>query len=164
MKEIAILIAEGFEDVELIATIDHLTRNDIRFKLFSIDGNKYEKGSYFAFVNTIPFKLEEVLKCDALFIPGGKAVSKFKKFKPCVNIINKFNDMKKGVFAICAAPLLLENAGILKNVKFTAWPGLELKNSTGNEVEVDKNIITGRDYLSTLKFAEEVVKYFKKLD
>ncbi|CAM9144350.1 DJ-1/PfpI family protein [Mycoplasma todarodis] len=162
MKNIAILVADGFEDTELIGAIDYWTRENIDFELISIQNKTEVRGSYFAKVDTKPISEISFDDFENLFIPGGKSTSLFKKYQETTNILLDFNGKNKGIFAICAAPSLLFDAGILKNHSFTCWPGLELKKSTNTECEVDKNIITGRDYLSTMTFAKEVAKFIKK--
>ncbi len=162
MKNIAILVADGFEDTELIGAIDFWTREGITFDLISIQNKKEVKGSYFAKIDTIPIDEINLNNFENLFIPGGKSGELFLKFKRTSDIILDFYNKNKGVFAICAAPLLFYNANILKNKLFTCWPGLNLKDSTNSEFEIDGNIITGRDYLATIPFAKEVAKYIKK--
>ncbi len=163
MKKIAILVATGFEDVELIGAIDHWKRAGIEFDIFSIEDKDFVEGSFFAGVNTKRYNLEEILSYGALFIPGGKAKKIFDRFKDTKKIITEFNDNNKSIFAICAAPDLLYKSGILKGKTFTCWPGLGLNDSSGEEVEECQNVVTGRDYLSTMHFAEIVVKHLKKL-
>ncbi len=162
MKNIAILIADGFEDLELIGAIDHWKRAGISFEILSIDNQKETKGSFFSRVDSKPLKGVDLNSFDALFIPGGKGKERFDKFDGINSIINDFNNKSKGVFAICAAPDILYKAKILKGKKFTCWPGLNLPESTGNPFEVDGNIITGKDYLSTLEFAQAVVEFIQK--
>ncbi|WP_168380684.1 DJ-1/PfpI family protein [Mycoplasma todarodis] len=162
MKNIAILVADGFEDTELIGAIDFWTREEIDFDLISIHNKKEVKGSYFAKIDTIPIDGINFDNYEHLFIPGGKSGVHFQNFNRTTEIILDFYNKNKGVFAICAAPLLLHQANILKDKTFTCWPGLNLPKSTNSECEISGNVITGRDYLSTISFAKEVSKYIKK--
>ncbi len=162
MEKMAILLAEGFEDTELIGAIDFWTREEIEFELISIHNKKQLKGSYYAMVDTTPINEVSFDNFDHLFIPGGQSTIHFKEYENSTKIILDFYNKGKGVFAICAAPSLLCQAGVLKNKKFTSWPGLKLKESTGSPVEIDNNVITGRDYLATMEFAKEVSIYIKK--
>ncbi|NQZ29000.1 MAG: DJ-1/PfpI family protein [Mycoplasmatales bacterium] len=162
MKNIAILIADGFEDTELIGAIDLWTRENINFELISIQ-NKFEvKGSYYAKVDAKPISEINFDDFENLFIPGGKSTNLFKEYQETNNILLDFYNKNKGIFTICAAPSLLFDVGILKNHSFTCWTGLELPGSTNSEYEVDGNIVTGRDYLTTMIFAKEVAKFIKK--
>ena len=162
MEKIAILLADGFEDTELIGAIDFWTREKIDFELISIHNKNQVKGSYRAIVDTTPIKEIVLDEFDHLFIPGGKSTHHFEEYEDTKKIILNFYKSRKGVFAICAAPSLLCQAGILEGKKFTSWPGLKLSESTGSTVEIDSNIITGRDYLATMEFAKEVARYIKK--
>jgi protein deglycase len=61
------------------------------------------------------------------------------------------------IAAICAAPMVLANVGILQGKRVTCFPGTESKMKgaicTGNAVEVDGNIITGKAAGAAMKFS-----------
>ena len=65
------------------------------------------------------------------------------------------------IAAICAGPSILGNIGLLKNIKYTCYPGFEDDSFEGfymnNSVSHDKNIITGRAMASTIEFAREII-------
>ena len=65
--------------------------------------------------------------------------------------------------AICAAPLVLDTAGILEGKKFTCYPSIEEKINNGTfseeKVVVDGNIITSRGVGTAIPFALAIVKY-----
>ena len=69
--------------------------------------------------------------------------------------------------AICIAPAILTNAGILKNKSVTGWSGIEndLKvagaNFTGGKVETDNNVITASGPDATKDFGQAIVDYLK---
>jgi 4-methyl-5(b-hydroxyethyl)-thiazole monophosphate biosynthesis len=85
--------------------------------------------------------------------------------------IIKFNEHGKMVAAICAAPLVLGSAGILKGKKATCFPGTEPQligaTCTGNAIEVDGNITTGKRpgvaLAFSLKLAEHLVGRSKQM-
>ena len=96
-------------------------------------------------------------------MPGGSGFKILNQSNDLKKIIKEFNKDKKLISAICAAPQVLVDAGIIQEQKITSYPGYaEVPNRTNEKFEVDQNIITGRDFQSTIQFANEIVKYLKK--
>ena len=64
------------------------------------------------------------------------------------SLIKEANDKAKIISAICAAPIVLDHAGLLKDKSYTAYPGFSEKIKDGTykdeNIVVDKNIITGK--------------------
>lgn len=85
---------------------------------------------------------------DAILFVGGPGVYDYFEDKTVLGLAKKFYKAGKIVSAICAAPTILANAGLLKGVKATCFPSqaanLKEKGAhyTGNPVEVDGLIIT----------------------
>ena len=80
-------------------------------------------------------------------------------------MVKYFNENNKYIGAICAAPIVLDRAGIVKNKKLTSYPSDEyknlLKNSGANYVEdivmVDNNLITSRGPATVMEFAYKII-------
>lgn len=163
MKKIIIPVQTKYEDTELITTLNVLDRNEIKFYLWSPEGEVQVKGNRVAIVDTHEELPHDMETFDGIFFPGGPAVNDLVNYDEILHMAKKFNDDKKIVAAICAGPEVLEKAGILENVKYTAYPGhCEGSNKTNDSVTVDGNIITGRDYESTIEFANKLVELIKK--
>lgn len=102
---------------------------------------------------------------DFVIVPGGKYVKNVIDRDVHIKEILKFFHQKgKMVAAICAGPRFLGQAGILKGVNFTAFPGSEKDAPEGiyhKEVKAmtDGNVITGRSAGAVYEFAYEIVKY-----
>jgi len=105
---------------------------------------------------------------DAIFFVGGPGASVYFNDTFVHNLVKLFLNAKKIVSAICSAPRILANAGILKGKNATVFPDGEddlIKggaNYTGNNVEIDGNIITGNGPQSAKEFAETLVKMLNK--
>lgn len=161
MKKVLIPLISNFEATELITTINVLKRNNIDYFIWSIEGIDLIHSNREALVIASSiFPQNESF--DALFIPGGPGVKELEEYDEIYEIISNFNKSKKIIATICAAPKLLHKIGLLDNKKFTSFPGLKLNNSTGSSVEIDGNIITGRDYSVTQEFAEKLVYSLNK--
>ena len=101
-----------------------------------------------------------------IVLPGGMpgAINLNKHSGLRKQILN-FNDEGKQLGAICAAPLVIGNLGILKNKNVTCYPGFEneLKGAktTNRLVEVSDHIITGKGAGVAIEFALKIVEIFK---
>lgn len=159
MNRIAIMVSTGYEDIELIAVIDMLQRADIKYDLISSENLSSVKGSCNAIVETIHINNFDFSQYTSIFIPGGPAVENLINNKKVLNIVTKFNLSKKYIYAICAAPSILNKLKILEKVKHTAYPGYEYKPTFINKAVVkDKNIITGSGPGAAMMFALKIIE------
>ena len=164
MKRGLVLLANGFEDTEGIATIDCLKRVGIELDIVSVmDTNTIITQCK----NTLVLD-KNVTECstsdyDFLFIPGGGAVINYLiKQNSISNIILDFSCENKLIATICAAPMLVGKLGLFENRKFTCYPGCEVGikgKYTGDATTVSDNFITGKSMGHSIEFALEIVKY-----
>lgn len=166
IKNIALHLAEGFEEIEAISIIDVLRRADFNVSVISVTGKKEVTSKQNVTVTADQlFENVDYKKIDMIVLPGGMPGAKnLKEHEGLREKILKFNKKDKPIGAICAAPMVLGNLGILKNKNATCFPGFEdeLKgaNLTGNDVEVDGKIITGKGAGVAIKFALQIVEFF----
>lgn len=156
-----ILLADYFEDVEAICTIDMLRRASIEIDLVSITGKKELLTQ--SNIKIYSDKLIEDIDLDDysfVILPGGKATFKTHlESKITERVLKHFYDKKELIGAICAAPMVL--AKYLKGKKFTCFPSCEDVIDgiyTSNKVEVVDNIITSKAAGTTFEFAYEIIK------
>ena len=166
MKGLMIL-ANGFEDVEAIATIDVLKRAQVDLTVATLHdkdivvtshNNQLVIDTYLKDLNYVDY--------DFLIIPGGQAVFKeLDENKLVDEIVNDFCSKKKLVCAICAAPLLIGKHGYLQDLEYTCFPGCNEKIIGGNLVNETvvhcQNIITARSMYYTCDFALEIISTVK---
>ena len=97
-----------------------------------------------------------------LILPGGKkGVENLKKNKDVLNLVRFFFlTPGKEVHAICAAPSILGELGLLKDRHYTCFPGFEGKEGTYTKegVTKDGNLITGKSMGYTIPFALAIVE------
>lgn len=161
-----ILLANYFEDVEALITIDMLRRANIQIELVSLtnDLNVVTQSNIkmIADVNYQDIKLNEY---DFLIIPGGKAVMTTHYEHPFTkDAVNYFYSHNKLIASICAAPSVLGRFGMLDNKKYTCFPSFENYMPLGihmkdDKVIVDGNIITSKAAGTTFEFSYEIIKY-----
>lgn len=159
MNNIAVFVATEFEDVELIASLDIFKRANISYTLFSVENLPEVKGKYEAIVKTKSMEEFDINDFSGLFLPGGPGHLKLKQSSVLLEIIKEFKNQNKVISAICAAPDVLIEAGVINEEVITSYPGhAKVKNNSGEEVEITGNLVTGRDFKATINFAEKVVE------
>lgn len=166
---IAVLIADGFEEIEALTPVDMLRRAKADVKTVAI-GSKIAVGSHgIPIVCDMTKEEVELDKVTAVVLPGGMPGSLNLDACPFTDVILE-SVLKRGgrVAAICAAPLVLGRRGLLEGKRATCFPGFEeeLKGATvtGLDVVTDGNITTGRGMTVSLPFSEELVKLFTVKD
>lgn len=155
-KLVAILVEEGFEEVELIAPRQALTDAGARTHVISpnhgvVKGwNHTDWGGHMS-VDT-PLDEADVDEYDALLLPGGVMNPDKLRINPAaLEFVRAFFDAGKPVAAICHAPWTLINAGVVEGRTLTSYPTLrtDLENAGANwvdqEVVVDNGLVTSRN-------------------
>jgi len=167
MKKIAVHLAEGFEEIEAVNIIDVLRRADLNVTVVSVSEKLEVKGSHGIKIiadqlfNAVNYEL-----IDMIILPGGMpgAVNLQENLGLREQILN-FNENKKLLGAICAAPLVFGNLGILKNKNATCYPGFENQLHgaivTQENIEVADNIITAKGAGVAIDFALKIVEILK---
>ncbi len=165
-----IILANGFEDVEGIATIDLLRRANVPLTCATV-GHSLDITT--SLKNHLHFDalLEDidVSNYDFLILPGGPAVFKVLDQNPLVNkTIQYFCNQQKLVCAICAAPHLIGKFGYFKDLMYTCFPGCNQEIHEGTYVDKpvvhSKNFITARSMYYTCDFALEIISTVKGND
>jgi|WetSurMetagenome_2_1015567.scaffolds.fasta_scaffold369967_1 protein deglycase len=164
MKKILIYLADGFEEIEAITPVDVLRRAGCEVKTVSVSQKKEvtSRRGVIVLADQL-FSGADHEHADMIILPGGQPGSdNLNNHAGLKKLIVQFHQQGKMIGAICAAPLVLGSAGILKGRKVTCFPGTEPKltgaTCNGNEVEVDENIITGKGPGVALKFSLKIVE------
>ncbi len=167
MKRIAVHLAEGFEEIEAISIIDVLRRAALQVEVVSITGELEVTGSHsIRVLADALFESMDYAEVDMIVLPGGMPGSgNLKAHAGLREEILNFSDAGKPMGAICAAPMVFGNLGLLKGKKATCYPGFEdeLHGAiiTGNNVEQVGNIVTGKGAGVAIAFALKIVEMLK---
>jgi len=159
MKKVFIHLANGFEEVEAITPVDVLRRAGCEVTLVSVTGKREVTSARgLAVQSDRLFEDMDYSQADVILFPGGQPGSdNLTRHEGLKKLIPEFHRQGKMIAAICAAPMVLANAGILQGKKVTCYPGTEsmLKGAicTSNVVEIDGNIITGKAPGAAMKFS-----------
>ena len=159
-KTALVILAEGFEEMEAVISIDILRRAGVVVTVVSLAEDVLVKGS-----RNITIKADSSLAKysnipDALVLPGGTGgAERLAVSVRVAELIADCNEKNKIVAAICAAPaIVLAKSGVLDNKKATCYPEMEqmFGESTvfvEDDVVCDGNIITSRGAGTAFDFA-----------
>ena len=147
------LFADGFEDVEAVATRDVLVRAGIEVVDASINEKEEVMSSHKMYFNRFK-RLSELNLADfsGIILPGGsRGVNNLLNSGEVISVVRKFYEEGK----------LLGKAGILHDKFFTCYPGCEVGLDgvyTGDEVNVLDRIITARSMLYSIPFGLAIIE------
>lgn len=161
MKKVLIPLAEGFDEIEALATADVLRRAGLDVVLAGLPGTIVKGRSGIKVIADVKIEDVDHKDFDCLVLPGGDpGYVNLSRSKKVFDIINDFNDQEKTIAAICAAPSILGKMGILDNKRATIYPGMEkeIPRPRSGKVVVDEHIITSEGPGTAFDFALEIVK------
>lgn len=161
--KVAVLLAEGFETIEALTTVDILRRAGVTCDTFATK-NLEVTTSHSVTIKADKVLNDEVYDYDVVVLPGGMPGSVNLRDDDKVNeLVKKFYDEGKIVAAICAGPITLGKLGIVNGKNATCYPGFDDQlvgcNYKEDLVVVDGNIITGRGPAAAIPFAFEILKH-----
>jgi protease I len=172
-KRVAILVADGFEQVELTEPRKALDQAGATTQIVSaaqgeVQGWKhYDKGDRFKV--DVPLSSADAASFDALLLPGGVANPDQLRLDPkAVAFVKEFFNLGKPVAAICHGPWTLIDAGVVRGRRITSWPSLktDLANAgakwTDEEVVVDEGLVSSRKPQDIPAFNREMLKLFEQ--
>lgn len=160
MKRVLCILENGFEEIETVTPVDLLRRAGIEVVMAGISSDRVTGRSGISLQADARLEEIELADFDMLFLPGGPAVAELRKNPWIVEMIRKFDVSGKKIAAICAAPLLLHDAGVLQGKNFTSHFSTlaELPASNGERLSEDANLITSRGAGTALEFGLAMVK------
>ena len=159
---IAVLLADGFEEIEALTPVDMLRRAGLTVLTVGIT-SKIAVGSHG--ISVICDKLPEEIDLDMIstvILPGGMPGSLNLDASPFTDkILESVNARGGRIAAICAAPLVLGRRGLLEGRRATCYPGFEGELAgatvTDESVVTDGNITTARGMGVALDFSKELI-------
>ena len=164
---VAIMLADGFEEVEALAVADVLYRAGVRADLISVTDARHVTSSHgIRVVADLMLEDVDLSAYTLLFLPGGMPGTLGLKGTPAIQAeVLRRADAGQPVAAICAAPSILAELGVLEGRHATANPAFVKAIAAGgatvheNPVVVDEFIITSRGAGTALELGLEIVRY-----
>lgn len=163
MKKAVVFLANGFEDIEALATVDILRRGGVDVTIAGVTGDVVTSSHNLKVSADKPVESIKAEEYDAVICPGGMpGASNLRDSQKVIDIIKQAYSSGKIAAAICAAPMVLEKAEVLKGKDFTMYPGMENYAPSGKYhndkfVIKDGNVITGAGPAATFEFALEIL-------
>ncbi len=165
MKKAVVFLADGFEDIEALGTVDILRRGGVEVTIAGVTGDIVTSSHNIKVMVDTLVDTISVTDYDAFVCPGGMpGAVNLKDNDKVINLLQQAYSSNKLVAAICAAPMVLERAEILKGKDFTMYPGMESYAPSGNYssnnlVVKDGSVITGAGPAATFSYAFEILSY-----
>lgn len=157
---VIVFLADGFEEIEALATVDVLRRAGLEVCTVGVTGQAVT-GSHGITVQTDSTQVPPMNEVQAVVLPGGLPGTTHLDTSPLVETCLRQIGDDCLLCAICAAPSILGKRGLLCGKHATCYPGYEAKLSgaitAGNAVEVDRNCITAKGAGVTIDFALAIV-------
>ena len=164
---IYMFLADGFEEIEALATLDILRRGSLEVTTVGVTG-KQVSGSHN--IKVIPDifidDISDYTSVTGVILPGGiPGTPNLEANEKVISLIKYCQENNKFIGAICAAPSVLGHLGVLKGKKSTCYPGYE-KELQGavigeNSVEVSDNVITAKGAGVSFDFGFAILEKFK---
>ena len=163
MSKIAVLSNDGVEQIECLTVVDFCTRAAIEVITVSVTGKRQIMGAH-----QIVFHADEVYadmnfdEFDGIVYPGGPGTGAMGEKPGVKELAQKFLNNGKMLAAICAAPGIISETGILKEKHATGYPRCKPEGGaiwSEDAAVVDGNLVTGKGPGAAAEFAIEIIRY-----
>ncbi|BCX78967.1 DJ-1 family glyoxalase III [Campylobacter sp. 19-13652] len=162
--KVAVILAEGFEEIEAISCVDVLRRAGIEVSVAGLASAEVSGAHGVRVVADTTLGELRAEDLSAVVLPGGlPGAEHLANSSALKSLLVKMKNAGKIVAAICAAPMALEAAGVLSE-SFVCYPGFEenVRASASGyvpncDVLVSNGVITGKGPALSMKFALEIV-------
>jgi 4-methyl-5(b-hydroxyethyl)-thiazole monophosphate biosynthesis len=160
-------LCDGFEEIEALTVVDVLRRADVEVKTVSLNGYEYVESVHNIIVRSdLCFEDADYDNCSMIVLPGGiPGTEKLRNHKGLRKQLINFSEQGKFIAAICAAPTILGNLGILKGRKATSYPGMEDQLfgaiHFSDSVVIDGNLITSKGPGTAFEFGLAILRIIK---
>lgn len=156
-------LATGFEETEAACTVDLLRKAGLSVTVVSLERTKAVTGmTGLPIVADALFEERDYLDADMLVLPGGvPGVTNMAAHEGLCRLLRQAEDRTLWIAAICAAPVLLDQLGLLDGVRATVSPSFvaELKCAryVNGRVVTDGHIVTSQGPGTSIEFAVELI-------
>ena len=169
--KVAILVADGFEQVEMTEPREALNKAGAKTSIVSpaegeVQGwNHHDTGDKFPV--DVPLAEADAADFDALLLPGGVInPDKLRTLPEAVNFVKEFFNAGKPIAAICHGPWTLVEADVVRGRTVTSWPSVktDLRNAgaewVDEEVVTDNGLVTSRKPDDIPAFNRKMIEEF----
>jgi len=159
-KRVLCLLVDGFEETEAVTPVNLMRRGGIEVVMASLHGGVVESRGGMRLEPDEDFDDVQPQSFDLLFLPGGPGVMDLLDDGRATSLAREFHAAGKPVAAICAAPLILHDAGLLKKHRYTAHFSVqgELPDVVDERVVEDGLVLTSRGAGTAVDFGLALVR------
>ena len=164
---IYMFLANGFEETEAIGCLDVLRRAQIDVKTVGVGGKEITGSHGVSVMADICADEISLDGLDGVILPGGMpGTTNLQADERVINAVKACAERGKLIAAICAAPMILGELGILAGKMAVCYPGFEehLKGAMVDAnalVAIDGNVITGKGAGASMLFGARIADWFK---
>jgi protease I len=169
--KVAILVTDGFEQVELTEPRKALDQAGAQTQIVSPKNDRVRGWKFTDWGDRLPVDVglasAKPQDFDALLLPGGVMNPDSLRMEPkAVEFVRAFFDAGKPVAAICHGPWMVIEPGAARGRRIASWPSLktDLRNAgaewVDQEVVVDGNLVSSRKPDDIPAFNREIIKLF----
>lgn len=170
--DVLVLLGDGFEEIEAITPIDILRRAELRVLTVSVGANLAVRGSHGISVMADAILADLLASHNRphpalLLLPGGPGVAALRQNPQVLELVRRQQASQNKLAAICAAPLVLAEAGVLRDRQVTSFPGVaaELGPKVGSyseeRVVIDGPLCTSRGAGTAEEFSLALVAWLR---
>ena len=161
------VLADGFEEIEMSAPLDILRRLGMNVRTAALK-QPMVTGAHGLSVQADSLLSEvDFRQLGGVILPGGPASWVLKETEEVLTLVREMDAAGKLVAAICAAPMVLAEAGILRGRKVTCYPAPDVRQGVldaGGELQeapavTDGMLITGRGPAAALEFGYAIASF-----
>lgn len=166
-KKIGIMVANGYEEIEMLTVVDIMRRAGLTCDIISVTGEQALVSSHQVTVlSDVLYENADFDSYDALVIPGGMpGTTNLGAHAGVCEQLKRACAQGKLIAAICAAPTVFGQLGLLQGKKAICFPGMENQLAgaevTFESVVCDGNIITSRGMGTAIDFGLAILAYFE---
>ena len=158
-------LAEGFEEIEALCPLDLMRRVGIQVTTVGIGAREIRGAHGISVLADITDKEYPKTSCDMIFLPGGMpGTLNLAASETVTDAIKQAVSDNSYIAAICAAPSILGDMGLLSGKRAVCYPGFE-ERLTGatipeDKVVLDGKILTARGMGAALEMGLKIVEIF----
>ncbi len=168
MPSVLVILADGFEEIEAFAPVDLLRRAQVEVTTASLNEDGQAKGrSNITTLADVPLSSVGDRTFDLLFLPGGPGVKNLRADPRVREIVLRHHAAQRWIAAICAAPTVLNDAGLLAGKRYTAHFSVanELARILADErIVTDGKLTTSRGAGTAVEFGLHLVSLLTSAD
>lgn len=167
--KVVVLLVDGFEEAEAVVPIDILRRAGMEVTILAVGKSTSVKGAHgITIVADDLLSNNDDTMADVLILPGGPGTKNLQQNDQVRKLVTRHANASRWVAAICAAPMIPGELGLLQGLQATCYPGYEihLKGAKlmAKEVVVAGRMITACGAGVAFQFGLEIVSQLKGRD